>query len=140
MTRSPRAAPSLRARYPRLVAAWRILVGAAPLMLGSAARGDASLPPTTASRDDGIAEHGPPVEAQKPIITVKLGGVVAVVEPPQPPRLITAATAHEPPGNPSREGTLAFVDDTLRAQPYQLQLARPAVKLQPAPRATKRKK
>jgi hypothetical protein len=108
---------ALRARYPRLGAAWRILVGAAPLALAAPAHADVTLPapppqvkpqprrhrastaqaPATIDTraialtlDDAVTEHAPPKQAQAQLPAVFIiapAGVPVRVEPAPPPTL-----------------------------------------------------
>ncbi len=85
--REPRPAPPRRAGYPRLAAAWRLLV-AAPLAAG-AAHADASLPSVTA-HGHGASTGGTPAPTptppQRPPMH-RLGGK------PMAPRLTAAGIA-----------------------------------------------
>jgi len=96
-------APSRAAGYPRLARAWRLLVGAAPLVIApAAARGDASTPPCPqhANQSGKVPQvkgdipaprppAPPPVDKAKAaeiiLETPALGGVIASPEPPRPP-------------------------------------------------------
>jgi len=97
-------APARATGYPRLARAWRLLVGAAPLVMApAAARGDASTPPCPqhANQNSGKVPQAkgdipapkppapPPVDKAKAaeiiLETPALGGVIAAPEPPRPP-------------------------------------------------------
>lgn len=83
--RTPRAVGSSRPRYPRLRAAWGLLVGVAPIALAAPAFADATLPENGQGKSNagqGSGEHPAPL----PQVKFRLGGDIAYVEPPRPPR------------------------------------------------------
>ncbi len=68
-----------RPRYPRIAAAVRLLIGAAPLAFASVAAADASVPAPPPPRTDGKPAPAPP--------PIRPGGVKPAPHPAPPPRV-----------------------------------------------------
>lgn len=100
MRRPLAPAPPVRARYPRLRAAWRLL-GWPALLLAASAHADSTLPPSTAKTPRGgkgdKGDKPAPNAAKKIVIphdeVISTGGVIAMPEPPTPPTPVEAAKA-----------------------------------------------
>ena len=83
--------------------------------------------------DDELAEHGVP-RLLSTRETPPAPRVQAAPRPPAPSRFVLADNARRADaGDPSAEGLLAFVDETLQSELSQVHAPRAAVKLAPAP-------
>jgi Wiskott-Aldrich syndrome protein len=124
-----RPQPPCPSGYPRLGAAWRILVGAAPLALGSGVvHADASTPPCPHTRKptDGKQKGGGKPEPQPAPLPILAGKMAAPNPPPTPPTPPTAGVPPPPatPSPPKKREVVPRLDGDIPA-PEQVRLIHP---------------